>query len=137
MPGPRIYPERPTSSYSGPTSVFVRSLPSAIIAMDAEGCLTALNPRAEQLLGIVAEQAIGHPYPEVLGRSFSDRVLSLFLHVSRRGESAEPCVVRAALPGGRRTTLLANLGPLRDGAGKLTGFLLAVEERASERDVAG
>jgi PAS domain S-box-containing protein len=103
--------------------------------MDAEGCLTALNPRAEQLLGTTAEQAIGRPYPEVLGPSFSDRVLSLFLHVSRRGESGEPRVLEMALPGGRRATLLANLGPLRDGSGKLTGFLLAIEERTSVTDV--
>ncbi|HEY3116413.1 MAG TPA: adenylate/guanylate cyclase domain-containing protein [Chloroflexota bacterium] len=110
-------------------------MPSAVIAMDAEGCLTALNPRAEQLLGTTAEQAIGRPYPEVLGPSFSDRVLSLFLHVSRRGESGEPRVLEMALPGGRRATLLANLGPLRDGSGKLTGFLLAIEERTSVTDV--
>jgi len=53
----------------------------------------------------------------------------------RMGQSQDPAapqLVRATLPGGRRATLYANLGPLLDHNGRLTGVLFAAEDRSEE-----
>lgn len=105
---------------------------SAVVAMDTEGRITAMNPAAEKLLGVEGDTAVGRLYPEVFGRSLADRMIGLFLRTGR-GQRGEAHELEATLPGGRRARLRANAGPVLDGDGKLVGMVFVAEERSPER----
>lgn len=111
----------------------IRAIPSAVVAMDGDGRVTALNGAAERLFNTTATEAIGRPYPAVFGASLADRMVGLFLRVARSGNPASAQLVRATLPGGRQVQLRANVGPLRDGAGRLAGLFFAAEDQSAEQ----
>ncbi len=104
------------------------STPTAVVVMDAEGRLIALNGAAEQILGASSQDALGQPYPAIFGPSLADRLVSLFLHVGRSGDSSQTHRLEARLPTGRRAILQASVGPLRDAAGHVIGILLVAED---------
>lgn len=111
-------------------AALLRFTASAIVSMDSEGRITALNAAAERLLGTTDDQARGRPYPDVLGRSLTDRVFGLFLRAGR--EAGAPQVVEASLPDGRRAVLRASAGPLLDADGTVLGILFVAEDRSDE-----
>lgn len=117
-----------------PSVTLLHSVPSALLALDQEGRVTALNLPAERLLGVTEDEALGRGYPDVLGASLANRLLALFRLVVREGDAAEPQQIEAALPDGRRATLLANLGPVREAGGAIRGFLVALEDRSLEAE---
>ena len=49
----------------------IRSVSSALIAVDADRIVTTWNPAAEQLTGILASQAIGKPLDQVVSGNFA------------------------------------------------------------------
>lgn len=106
--------------------------PSAVVAMDAEGRIVALNAAAETLLGPNAADAVGRPYTQAFGPSLGDRVLPLFLRAVRGKGSLTPQHVEATLPDGRRATLRASAGPLLDADGSLAGIVFAADDRTEE-----
>jgi class 3 adenylate cyclase len=106
----------------------VFSAPSAVVVLDAEGCVTMLNPHAERLLQTSLGEAAGRSYAEVFGPSLADRVLRLFLRTVRGGEAIEPLLLKAMLPGGRGVELRASMGPVRDDTGALAGLLFVADE---------
>lgn len=113
---------------SGPLDVALLSVtPSAVVAMDTEGRITMLNPAAERLLSTTDDEAVGRLYTEVFGASLSDRLTALFIRAARR--SGAPQRVEATLPGGRRATLRASAGPLRDAGGAVVGIVFAAEDQ--------
>jgi len=108
----------------------MRLTPSAVVAMDSEGRITALNPPAERLLGTSGEAAAGRPYTEVFGRSLSDRMVGLMLHAGR-SEPGTAHELEATLPGGRRARLRASAGPLVDASGALIGIMVVAEDQSA------
>lgn len=106
----------------------MRFTPSAVVSMDTEGRITGLNPAAERLLGTSGQEAMGHPYPEIFGRSLADRMVGLFIRATRH--AGAPQLVEATLPDGRRAVLRATAGPLLDAAGNATGILFVAEDRS-------
>jgi len=80
-----------------------RFSPSAIVAMDDEGRIVDMNAPAEALLNTSLADAAGRPYTDVFGASLADRLVPLFLRVSRTGSAREPQLVEATLPGGHRS----------------------------------
>lgn len=125
---PRTVRAVPTS----PAAALAQLTPSAVVAMDAEGRVLALNGAAAALLAPNADDAVGRPYTDVFGPSLADRMLGLFMRVSRAGASPGPQLVEATLPSGRRARLRATAGPLLDDAGRLTGLLFAAEDKSAE-----
>jgi PAS domain S-box-containing protein len=108
-----------------------RFSPSAVVAMDDEGRIVAMNAPAEALLGASLAEMADRPYTDAFGPSLADRLVPLFLRVSRTGSAREPQLVEATLPGGRRATLFANAGPLLDAAGKFVGIIFAADDRSN------
>ena len=104
------------------------SMPAAI-SLDLSACITGLNQPAERMLSVDGAAAIGRPVPAILGPSLADRLTGLLLHGLRGGGA--PQRVIATLPDGRRATLRASLGPVRDTSGATTGLLLILDEVAS------
>jgi PAS domain S-box-containing protein len=107
-----------------------RFSPSAIVAMDDEGRIVAMNAPAEALLSTTIAETTGRPYTDVFGPSLADRLVPLFLRVSRTGSAREPQLVEATLPGGRRASLRANAGPLLDADDKFVGIIFAADDRS-------
>ena len=105
----------------------MRFTPSAVVAMDDQGRITALNPAAERLLGTDAGHAVGRPYPDVFGRSLSDRMVGLLLRASR-SQAGTAHDLEATLPSGRRARLRASAGPLVDANGALLGMVFFAED---------
>ncbi len=108
----------------------MRLTPSAVVAMDSEGRITALNPPAERLLGTSAEAAAGRLYTEVFGHSLSDRMVGLMLRAGR-SEPGTAHELEATLPGGRRARLRASAGPLVDASGALLGIMVVAEDQSA------
>lgn len=111
-------------------------LPSAVVAMDTEGHIIALNTAAQRLFGTLDEEAVGRLYPDVFGSSLADRMVGLFLRVARSHDPGRAQLLEATLPSGRRATLRANAGPLYDAAGRFTGILFAAEDHTMEASAA-
>lgn len=114
----------------------IGAIPTAVVAMDLDGRITALNGAAERLLGTTSEDALGQPYPQVFGASLSDRMLPLFIRVSRSGDPGNVQLVRATLPSGRRAALRASIGPIHDSSGQVTGLVFAADDEVAETAVA-
>ncbi len=103
----------------------LRANPSAVVATDLEGRITAMNPAAEQLLSVPEADALGRTIADAAGPSLATRLAPLFVHTARGGG---PHRVVATLPDGRRASLRASLGPLLDDGGRLIGLLLVAED---------
>jgi PAS domain S-box-containing protein len=111
----------------GISLALLHATPTAVVAMDMEGRITTLNAAAERLLSTAAHDATGRLYPDVFGPSLANRLLGLYVRASQAG-SAAAHTLTATLPSGRRATLRANAGPLRDGAGTVIGVFFVAEE---------
>lgn len=107
-----------------------RFSPSAMVAMDDEGRIVAMNAAAETLLGTTLAATAGRTYTDVFGPSLADRLMPLFLRASRAGGARVPQPVEATLPSGRRAVLHANAGPLLDADGTLAGIIFAADDRS-------
>lgn len=111
----------------------MRVAPSAMVSMDTEGRITALNPAAERLLGTTAGDAEGRPYTEVFGPSLASRMVPLFLRASRNAPGT-PQDMEATLPNeARRVRLRASAGPLVGSDGQLVGIVFVADDRSSEQ----
>lgn len=113
-----------------PAEAALWSVPSAIVALDTDGQITMTNAAAESILGISSAAVLGQPYTTAFGPSLSDRLFHLFRSALRTGGAGEPALIEATLPTGRRTTLRANMGILRDAYESIVGLLLVAEEAA-------
>ncbi len=119
---------------SGMDLGLLRVASSAIVAMDVDGRVTDLNAAAERLFGTSAERGAGRLYPDVFGASLAERIVGLFLRIARSGDAATPLLVEATLPSGRRATLRAGAGPLRDASGGLVGMFFVAEDQTEARE---
>ncbi len=124
-----------TAVAPGVSLALLHATPTAVVAMDTDGRITMLNAAAERLFGTPAQHAIGRLYPDVFGPSLAGRMVGLFLRATR-ARSAAAHALTATLPDGRRATLRANAGPLRDEAGALAGIFFVAEEQVT-RETAG
>ncbi len=102
----------------------LRANPSAVVATDMGGRVTAMNHAAEELLSTVEADAVGRTVADVAGGSLADRLAPLFMRTARAGG---PQHVVATLPDGRRASLRASLGPLLDDGGRSVGLLLVAD----------
>jgi len=104
------------------------SIASGVITIDMSGFITTFNQAAENILGIKAQEALRHPYTEVLG-CLADFPLPLSLVKVQR----ERCRfvgqnVEATLAGNKRACLSLSLSPLLDGKGSILGVALVIDD---------
>jgi PAS domain S-box-containing protein len=122
-------------------STTLRSIGDAVIATDAEGRVTLLNPSAQSLTGWKQEEATGKPLKEVFnivneetGRPVEDPASQVL-----REDRA------VGLP--RRSVLIARDGtrwpiddsgaPIRDSQGNITGVVLVFHDISEQKQAAG
>jgi len=109
------------------------SISDGVIALDAAGILSALNPAAEHLIGIAASQAIGRPIQQLFGgRTANAWLAELALSTleqglaRRRGEDR----LRAR---GHEVSVSASCAPVHDQQGELRGAVLVLHDLTLER----
>jgi two-component system nitrogen regulation sensor histidine kinase GlnL len=109
------------------------SISDGVIALDAEGILSALNPAAEHLTGVAASQALGLPIQDLFGdRSANAWLAELALSTleqglaRRRGEDR----LRARE---HEVPVSASCAPVHDEQGELRGAVLVLHDLTLER----
>lgn len=108
----------------------IRSVSSALIAVDAGRVITTWNPAAEQLIGINAEQAVGQPLDRVVSGNFSAWLRAL----STQAEADDQTMMighdwSGALGERERVFLTARVALLREGATpSMQGFVFLIND---------
>lgn len=110
----------------------LRSIGDAVIATDAEGAISFMNPPAERLTGWSGEAAAGQPLHLVLPMidgATGERLPSLADHVLRSGaviESVDGALAEDRL--GRRFPVTGSGAPIRDAGGELMGVVVVLRD---------
>lgn len=113
-------------------SYILDSLSGGIITISQEGILTSINPRAETMLGLSAEEVKGVRYDRVFPDHPSNtglrEVLRAGLEEAQTFSSIEATMLSRS---GREVLLGASLTPLRDAEGKSLGIVLSFKDLAA------
>lgn len=124
--------------------VVLENVSAGIISFDKKGRITTLNRRAEELLEMKAEEALGRYYREVLKPDFLRVARDLIGEMNRRGTRRVEKQTEVSLDG-KVMTLKVSLNALRDEEGEYLGMvavfddmtqLVKMQRLAAWRDVA-
>ncbi len=114
-----------------------RASPSAIVALDPEGNVTAWNDAAERLFGWSAGEVLGRRHPIVPADEWDE-----FLRLHRRslaGQGGTGREVERVCKDGTRVLVTVSNAPLYDAAGRLAGamgvFVDVTQQRLMERQL--
>jgi len=113
------------------------SLGDAVIATDQRGCVTFLNPVAEQLMRISLAQAHGKDvldvfpiFNETTGQPVENPIRKVLEHGFIVGLANHTVLQH---PDGPRTPIEDSAAPIRDSRGKLTGVVMVFRDATHER----
>lgn len=112
----------------------VAGMGEALLALDANGCVTDFNAAAEDLLGVAADDARGRPVTDVLtatgedGADLTARIRAL--EAGRWSALGEVEVV-----GGARVPVAVTAGALRGPDGDVVGAVVVLRDLRGEREV--
>jgi PAS domain S-box-containing protein len=104
------------------SAFLLRSVAEAIIATDPAGHIVLVNPAAEKLFAVKAEDAVGQPLRQI---SFNP-ALARWLERAIEEQSSQPVVFELAFPGERYFS--ASLAPLSDDRQRRTGWVIVLQD---------
>ena len=117
-------------------AVTLNSIGDAVIATDANACLTSLNPLAEQLTGWSVEQAVGKPIGEVFRIVNKDTRLSVAIpvmdalaHGTVQGLANHTVLLARD---GREYDIADSCAPIRSREGEVIGAVLVFRNVTAE-----
>jgi len=111
------------------------SIADAVIATDAEGRVTGLNPVAEQLTGWAGSEALGRPLPEVFRVEQAD-ALEAFEQALRQGRTVVPAQARVLLGrDGRPRRIAESAAPIRGSEGAIVGAVLVFRDVSAAHEL--
>jgi diguanylate cyclase (GGDEF)-like protein/PAS domain S-box-containing protein len=142
VPALRVQPEQAAAA-GGPSThlLALDSLAEAIIATDAQGRITYINPAAERLSGSVAQEALGKTLEEIVGlvdetdrRLLSDPVRQALtsgapLNLSRRA-------LLLSRTNGTERSIELSASPIHDDAKELIGAVVLLHDVTELRGLA-
>jgi len=130
-----------TANEPSPHLLALNSLAEAIIATDAQGLITYMNPAAERLSGSIAQQAAGKPLEEVVGlvdetdrRLLADPVKQALTSGAPVNLSRRALLVSRANSVERSIELSAS--PIRNDASELVGAVVLLHDVTELRGLA-
>ena len=106
------------------TETLLRNVTAGVVGLDPDGRVTAINPCAEQMLSLVADEVLGRRYRECVPAGVARALDDLFT-------TAPPQELRSSLklePGGSEAELMMTASPLSDEAGADLGTVLFFED---------
>jgi PAS domain S-box-containing protein len=120
-------------------AVTLHSIGDAVIATDAEACVTLLNPLAEQLTGWTQAQASGHPVDEVFVIINKETrlpatipVMATLAHGTIQGLANHTVLIAR---GGDERDIADSCAPIRDRDGQVVGAVLVFRDVTEEYEV--
>ena len=109
----------------------------AVLATDAHGLLTMMNPAAELLTGWTSAAAVGRPIDEIFcitderSQQSAESPVTRVLSVGSVAQCQQP--LRLMARDGRWVPVDYSAAPIRDGDGRTTGIVLSVRDETERR----
>jgi two-component system, sensor histidine kinase and response regulator len=116
-------------------AVTIASLGDAVIATDSATCITLMNPVAEQLTGVLADQARGRPLRDVfrtIDESSRQPLEDPASRVLRSDAVVDAGTSLLVASGGRETPIDSSIAPIRD-RGLTVGVVLVFRDVSQAR----
>jgi two-component system sensor histidine kinase PilS (NtrC family) len=107
-------------------TVILNSTGTGLIALDREYRITALNPAAGHITGLVPDEVLGRPWAAVLGEAVA--VETLERETAGRPGSPNRYEATIARPDGRRVTVRFTFSTLRSSTGARLGMIVVCED---------
>jgi two-component system nitrogen regulation sensor histidine kinase NtrY len=107
--------------------IVLKSVAAGVIAVDASGVVTTINPSAERLLKVQAKTALGRPWPELVDRESREMVERLLKGLTPGGKGAVDRQLHLTI-GGETLSLMVHLAFLRDEAQRDLGMVVVFED---------
>jgi two-component system, NtrC family, sensor histidine kinase PilS len=112
------------------TDLVFQSVGTGLIAVDREHRVTALNRAAEQITGVSAEAAVGHPW-SVFGHGVPLAAVETEIDAAERRSAWREVTLRRAA--GDEIPVRMTFSALRDGDGRRIGVIAACEDLSTIR----
>ncbi len=109
------------------------SLEDGVIVLDALGRVADMNPAAEQLAGISAQQAIGSPLAGLLGAHPGNAWVAAQVRDVLARAVARRRIEGTLTAGGQPLPVSAACSPVHDGEGRLSGAVLVLHDLTMQR----
>ncbi|OHX19806.1 two-component system response regulator [Chromobacterium sphagni] len=120
--------------------ITLNSIGDAVIATDPAGCVTFLNPIAEEMTGWLAKEAIGEPIERIMplqasdsGRTVGNPVRLVLAERRTVGMTLDRALLRRD---GRVLEVEDSAAPILDHAGQLTGAIIVFHDVREARALA-
>ncbi|OGS36634.1 MAG: hypothetical protein A2293_00655 [Elusimicrobia bacterium RIFOXYB2_FULL_49_7] len=112
-------------------SRILESLTNAVVAVDVAGRITSFNRGAERITGISAEEAIGKPYPDVLGGGVDEA--ATLTHTLKTGQHISAGEKKLHHASGHPVTVGFTTALLDDQEGRPLGALEVMQDMTEVR----
>ena len=107
--------------------IVLRSVAAGVIAVDAEGIVTTMNPSAERLLKVQAAGVVGKPWRELVDAEGRELIERLLMGMIPGGKGSVDQQIRLNI-GGETLSLMVHLGFMRDEADSDLGMVVVFED---------
>ncbi len=108
-------------------AAIVESSDDAIVSKNLDGVIVSWNASAQKLFGYSESEAIGRPITLLIPGELRDEE-DEFLRRLRAGERVQHCETVRITKEGKRVAVSLTISPVRDSAGKITGFSKIVRD---------
>ncbi|AWH89094.1 two-component system sensor histidine kinase AtoS [Limnobaculum parvum] len=111
--------------------LIIESAADGVISVDIEGCVTMMNPAAEEITGYQQKELIGKPYAEIFeNTNFFSPVLDTLIH------GIEHVAQEVDYPGKNRTIQISvSTSQLRNAQGDTVGALVIFTDLTAKKEV--
>ncbi|WP_140921443.1 two-component system sensor histidine kinase AtoS [Limnobaculum xujianqingii] len=111
--------------------LIIESAADGVISVDIEGCVTMMNPAAEEITGYRQKELIGRPYAEIFeNTNFFSPVLDTLIH------DIEHVALEVDYPGKNRTIQISvSTSQLRNAQGDTVGALVIFTDLTAKKEV--